>query len=366
MSGEEGPDEEKVLSEAIRQCPFSIILTDPRLHDNPIVYVNDAFQATTLFSREYALGRNCRFLQGPETDPDDIERIRKGLDSGSEFEVEIINHKADGTPFRNLLLITPVHGSAGELTAFFGLQRVLPESRDNPGQKSGEEENGLLRELQHRVKNHLSMIVSMIRVEARREVTAESLGVIGRRVEALALLYEELLDAGGGGEGGRQIDAGAYLKRIATVISGLRSQNEVQVNVACSQIILPIDQSARLGLLLSEFLTNALEHAFEGQSSGRVDVGFFRQGNGTIRLKVADDGNGIPEGVDWPSGSAGKRGGHAHADCADSTAAASELNGRSGMGGSIAKALIQSLGATLNVSRPGRGTLITIDFEPGQ
>ncbi|MDF0602955.1 PAS domain-containing protein [Psychromarinibacter sp. C21-152] len=361
---------ERMLKAAIRDSPFAMIITDPRLEDSPVTYVNEAFQRLTLYSREYALGRNCRFLQGPETDPADVARLRSGLTTDREFEVTLVNHKADGTPFRNQVLIAPIHGPDGELTAHFGLLREVAD--DTGAAEAGAEQTlALLRELQHRVKNHLSMIVSMIRIQAKREVTPESLKAVSRRIEALALLYEELLNDGtngdgdGDGDGRREIDTGAYLSRIASVVSGLQPRAAIRVNVECEEIRLPFDHAARLGLLLSEFLTNALEHAFEGRKSGYVDVRFSRTSGGGVRLTVEDDGIGLPEGSDWPFGAPSIERQRERAAQDEGTLDTTGHGRKSGVGGSIVAALIDSLGASLALTRPKRGTIVTVDLEGG-
>lgn len=350
------------MRSAVSLSPLSIVLTDPRLEDNPITYVNDAFERLTLFSKAFAMGRNCRFLQGPETDPADVERIRDGMRSEAEFQVTLTNYRADGTPFRNQLLIAPIHSEDGELTAFFGVQReVAPDARDA---FQGDQTLALLSELQHRVKNHLSMIVSMIRVQASREVTPESLKAISRRIEALALLYDELVTANANGGKTHDVAAGAYLSRVASVVAGLQSRGAIRLNVACEEISLPVTQAARLGLLLSEFLTNALEHAFVGRSSGAVEVRFHRLSGGAVRLSVQDDGIGMPSASDWPFGAPSIE---TQTDRAERDEGALDTTGhrrKAGVGGSIVAALIRSLGATLTVTSPDRGTYVAVDVTP--
>lgn len=352
-----------MVRSAIRHLPLPIILTDPRIDDNPITYVNRAFEELTLYSREFALGRNCRFLQGPQTEPDSIERIREGLRSGEEFQVTLTNHRADGTTFRNQLLIAPVHSADGELTAYFGVQRFVNGDCEDDDGAPDADGLALLLELQHRVKNHLAMVVSMIRIQARREVTPDSLKAISRRIEALALLYEEMMAAGGNGGGTKEVAAGAYLSRIASVIASIETRSTIRVNVECDDISLSFDQAARLGLLLSELLTNALQHAFEGLDSGFVEVRFFRLSNGGIRLSVEDDGVGMPYGSEWPSGSPSIESQRDRAEHDEGALDTTGHDGRSGVGGSIVAALSQSLGASLNVSTPKRGSIITVDFD---
>ena len=319
-----------------------MVLTDPRLPDNPITYVNKAFEALTLYSRDYAVGRNCRFLQGPETEPEAIDRIREGLRAEEEFEITLTNHRADGTTFRNQLLLAPIYDPQGQLNGYFGLQRSVPVPDTDDQQATEDTSLQLLRELQHRVKNHLSMIVSMIRIQARREVTAESLKSISRRIEALSVLYDELLNTNDTGDSDRNLAAGAYLSRIASVVASLEPRSAIRLNVECDDISLPVDHAARLGLLLSEFVTNAFEHAFEGRETGAVDVRFTRLDDGTVRLTVQDDGNGIPEGYNWPFGAASIR---EQRDRAEHSGGRLDTTGHDrvpGVGGSIVTALTDS------------------------
>lgn len=355
---------EDQISRVGTHSSLSIIMTDPGLDDNPITYVNRAFEAMTLYSRDYAVGRNCRFLQGPETDQRDVERIREGLRSGEEFEVVITNHRADGTPFRNRLLVAPIFGGDGELSAHLGVLRVVDDEADSADPNPDGGDLALLRELQHRVKNHLAMVVSMIRLQARREVTADSLKAISRRIEALALLYEELLNVGGNGNGSRVVHTGAYLSRIVSVVTSLEARKSIRVNAECEEISLPFDDSARLGLLLSEFLTNALQHAFRGREVGCVEVGFCRRSDGGVRLSVRDDGIGMPEGSNWPTAAPSierqKARAQHHEGELDTTGHGTEP----GVGGSIVAALTDSLGATLAVTREEEGTLVTVEVEP--
>lgn len=351
-----GQNEDHVVR-AIRQSPLSMVISDPRLDDNPITYVNSAFEKLTLYSRDFALGRNCRFLQGDRTDPRDVERIREGLRSEKEFEVTVTNHRADGEPFRNLLIVAPVHDDEGELTAYFGIQREVtgPEEED-------EDSLALLRELQHRVKNHLAMVVSMIRVQARRDVTPDSLKAISRRVEALSLLYDELLNADVNGEGRSELATGAYLSRIATVVAGLQPHSSIRMNLECEEIRLPLDQAARLGLLLSEFVTNAFEHAFVGRASGFVEIRFYRTSDGGVRLSVEDDGVGLPENSGWPFAAPSIETQRARAEQSEGQLDTTGGNDKPGVGGSIVAALIDSLDAELSIARPKRGTIITVDL----
>ena len=107
---------------AVRATRMPMVITDPRQHDNPIVFVNNSFCRLTGYPREEILGRNCRFLQGPETDPDTVRRIRAAVRVPEAIEIDIRNHRKDGEPFWNRLLLAPVRDAAGQLAYFFASQ----------------------------------------------------------------------------------------------------------------------------------------------------------------------------------------------------------------------------------------------------
>jgi PAS domain S-box-containing protein len=107
---------------AVRATRMPMIITDPRLHDNPVVFANDSFCRLTGYRREEILGRNCRFLQGPETNPEDVCKIHDAVASTRPIEIDIRNHRKDGEPFWNRLLLAPVFDDAGALAYFFASQ----------------------------------------------------------------------------------------------------------------------------------------------------------------------------------------------------------------------------------------------------
>jgi len=106
-----------------------VTIADARLHDNPIIYANAGFQRLTGYSVEEVLGRNCRFLQGPDTDHDTLERLRLALHQKRACTVQLLNYRKDGTSFWNRLSITPVHDASGNVTHFIGVQSDVTEQK---------------------------------------------------------------------------------------------------------------------------------------------------------------------------------------------------------------------------------------------
>jgi len=118
------------FASAVRATRTPMVVTNPRLPDNPIVFVNDSFCALTGYGRDEIIGRNCRFLQGPLTAPEDIESIRHAIREEQAIEIDLRNHRKDGTAFWNRLLLAPVHDDAGMLTYFFASQLDVTLERE--------------------------------------------------------------------------------------------------------------------------------------------------------------------------------------------------------------------------------------------
>ncbi|MGR3466619.1 MAG: PAS domain-containing protein [Shimia sp.] len=348
---------DNVISAAMEAVPLAMVLTDPRQDDNPITFVNSAFEDITLYSRRFAVGRNCRFLQGEETHPKDIKKIRDAMAAGEDISLDIVNYKADGAKFHNRLMISPIYDDADELIAFVGVQRELTnEDLERAERFRGAEDrplqDTLLMEVQHRVKNHLAMLVSLIRMQAGKDISRKSFEALSHRVRGLALLYDELSGSGIATRSSETVAAGAYISRIGTSLAAIEGQGSVRVNVDCDELELPVDLAARLGLLLTEFLTNALQHAFGKQGYGAIHISFRRLSAGGARLIVEDDGCGLPEGSNWPWSSEGLE-----------VSDADDLNA-SGIGGSLIVSLAASMDAQIVVRSGSVGTVVTVDIPP--
>ena len=107
---------------AVRATRMPMIISNPRLPDNPVVFANNAFCLLSGYSREEILGRNCRFLQGPGTDSETVAKIREAVRRVESIEIDIQNFRKDGEPFWNRLLMAPVYDTEGALAYFFASQ----------------------------------------------------------------------------------------------------------------------------------------------------------------------------------------------------------------------------------------------------
>ena len=130
----ENPDldqEDFNLVTSIQQSQHSFVITDPSLQDNPIVFASEDFLTLTGYSREDVLGRNCRFLQGTNTSKDKVNLIRKGLMTGDDVSVTLVNYTADGTPFWNKLFIAALRDAQNNIVNFIGV--IVKVASPEPG-----------------------------------------------------------------------------------------------------------------------------------------------------------------------------------------------------------------------------------------
>src|ERR687895_311233 len=125
----DGPDRLRLLERAVTASTNSISITDQSQPDSPLVYVNPAFERTTGYAAEEALGKNCRFLQGEDRDQPALEELRAAISEGRECQVVLRNYKKDGTLFWNELSISPVHDEEGNLANFVGVLDDVTERK---------------------------------------------------------------------------------------------------------------------------------------------------------------------------------------------------------------------------------------------
>ena len=167
----------RLLGRAVAASSNGIVITDPRVPDNPIVYVNPAFEEISGYTADEVMGRNCRFLQADDREQPALEELREVLTEARECRVVLRNYRKDGTPFWNELYVSPVHDEEGRLTNFVGFQNDITHRR-----RIEEERDALL------VKEQLARSEA---VEVRRRLAL--LAAAGPSLSA-SLDYEETLE----------------------------------------------------------------------------------------------------------------------------------------------------------------------------
>jgi len=119
-----------VKDRALAAAPVGVTISDPDREDNPLVYVNEAYQEITGYEFDEVVGRNCRFLQGPESDEDTIAEMAAAIDEKRPVTVELKNYRKDGTEFWNEVTIAPVRDESGRVTNYVGFQNDVTARKE--------------------------------------------------------------------------------------------------------------------------------------------------------------------------------------------------------------------------------------------
>jgi PAS domain S-box-containing protein len=337
---------------AVRATRMPMVITDPTRPDNPIVFCNQSFQDLTGYARDDIIGRNCRFLQGPETDRAAVARIHDAIAAGEDIAIELLNYRKDGSTFWNALYLSPVRGEDGDIQFFFASQldvtdRVREqeeiaeqkaaverevERRTADLQEALEAQTMLLHEVDHRVKNNLTMIGSLLRLQARTigdPVVSARLEAMLERVDALATVHRRLYQS----KDITHFDVGAFVENLVSDVIGASGRTEIAVVPDVEQIQVPSARASALGLVLNEILTNAIKHAYADGRTGTLLVSARAVGD-QARIVISDDGPGIAGGQPAPGG----------------------------LGSSLIQRLSRQVGATVQWENAAPGTRVTISF----
>jgi PAS domain S-box-containing protein len=149
---------DSLLLSLIQYSPIASCVTNPRLQDNPIVACNQPFMDLTGYSRDEIVGRNCRFLSGPETEPWLTDRITNAVAERKPVLVEILNYRKNGEAFRNAVLVAPVFDDSGELEYFLGSQVEIEMNEPGTNSTRSREARQLVTTLSPRQKEVLTQM----------------------------------------------------------------------------------------------------------------------------------------------------------------------------------------------------------------
>ena len=302
---------EDPFAAAIRSMPMAMIVTDPTQADNPIIFANDAFLRLTGYGRDEVIGRNCRFLQGVDTDPLERARLRAAISAGQDITCELLNYRKDGSAFWNAIYLSPVRDSRGAITHFFGSQldisdkkRVefqwnerqrdleqLVADRTQALTRALEQKTALLHEVDHRVKNNLQLISSLLLLQNRRvadPAVKQALSGMLERVSAIATVHRRLFQ----NDDVERFDVSAFVRDLVADVIGASGRDDIQFSLDLERVDVAASKAAPLALVISELLSNAMRHAFVEGRPGRIFVGISRI-DGEFRIEITDDGVGV-------------------------------------------------------------------------
>lgn len=300
---------------AIRATRMAMIVTDPRRDDNPIVFVNDAFLKLSGYGRDEIMGTNCRFLQGADTDRGAVRQIREAVAARRDIAIDILNYRKDGSSFWNALYMSPVTNEEGELLYFFASQLDITDRVDAQARIRDEKEHFerevakrtreltealaaktmLVHEVDHRVKNNLQMIASLLTMQTRAiaDPTARAaMKTMLTRIEALGTVHKRLYQS----QDVQRFDVAEFARELASDLVRGSGRAGLRLHCDLEAVEVPVEKAPPIALIMNELITNALKHAFPGDAPGRLSITVKPDGD-HFGIGIVDDGVGMPPEV---------------------------------------------------------------------
>lgn len=251
-------DGEDLALIAFARTRMPMIVADARKPDWPIVLTNQAFLDLTGYQADEVLGRNCRFLQGPETSPEAIHRLSVGIAQEQTFNVELLNYRKDGSTFWNAARLSPVYDASGRLRYYFGSQWDITERRNAEALRAAEYR--LLREVDHRAMNALALVQGFVRL-SRRDTTERFARSVEGRVNVLARTHTMLA---------RTRWADVTLEHVLAGELGAPAAHRAVLDGPT--VLVSADRVQPLALLFHELASNAALHGGLAAPEGRLEI----------------------------------------------------------------------------------------------
>ena len=322
---------------AVEATRMPMVVTDPTVEGNPIVYVNQSFIDLFGYTGEEVLGHNYFFLAGINTDPDIERNIRAAMTAEEPLNQEVLLYAKSGREVWTAQFVSPVHDGKGRIVQHFAsfwditrrvraerrtkrlnevleqrvaertqelqteldrrraLEAVLTESiREKDHLLS--QRSVLLREVNHRAKNSIAMAIAMLRLQSGRQGKAEVSAALEnaiQRLDHLARIHEILYRHDTNDI--QRVDMAGYLTELCQNFTHLHSGGlHVEVTSDADDITLDVDRALNVALIAGEAISNAFKHAFPNRRRGSVRVGLHNHGDEVV-LSVEDNGVGLPQ-----------------------------------------------------------------------
>jgi PAS domain S-box-containing protein len=359
-------DRGNVFFAAIEMTRMPMILTDPNQDDNPIVFGNKAFLDLTGYEESEILGRNCRFLQGPQTDREKVAELRDTVRERQSIALELLNYKRDGTPFWNAVFIGPVYDTSGKLVYFFASQLDVTRRRESEqasqqAQKMeaiGQLTAGLAHDFNNLlqvVTGNLELLSSQIDDERRRRYLDRARGAADRGArltgQLLAFARKTRLDP-------RAVDLSTCINGFVEMLEaslGKKVELHLSLRRGLPKAVIDVEQ---LEMALLNIALNARDAMPEGGlltiSTAKLhlngDAAARRLPSGDyIAVELRDEGQGMPD--------------HVIARAVEPFFTTKATGKGTGLGLAMASGFVQQSRGRLEIeSEVGKGTLVRMLF----
>ncbi len=316
------------------QVPIAIVVSEMKGPER-IAYANPEFEKLSGQMAAEVEGKPWSVLHGQSGDQRKLSAaVVDANDCVGSFQIERAGRAPAIVDAYSNVIVDDEGVPAFRLAA---LVEVGPQGqvRREEFERQLREKDTQLLEIQHRVKNNLQMITALIRLETRNaqgRIDTAPFDRLAGRIQSIQLIYKLLSDHAQADN----IDLGVYLSEIASSVMHSHAVEGIRLDLKVDAYPVSVNVAMPTGLVVNELLTNALKYAFQGRAGGTITLQSLSDSNG-CRVVIADDGVGLPEGVEWPK--------------------------RGKLGALIVRSLRENAKADLKVeTSPGKGTRVTIAF----
>ncbi len=279
-------------------APIGIVVSDPETITQRVL-TNNAFQAFVGLDSEMMDANSLKACSHPDDYEKDMELFAQVLNGDIEFyqlEKRYI-HKNGDLKWGNLYF-SRIRGENNEPFLYLAMIKDITKRKLNEEllKRSLDEKEILLKEIHHRVKNNMQIIISLLNMQAKKlkhDPNVQKAFMESRqRIYSMALVHEKLYQS----DDFSQIDFKEYIDfLLEQLISSFKTNKDIQYHVAIQESLLSIELAIPCGLIVNELLTNVLKHAFTNTEKGNVWIEVKLIKNGNMLLRVADDGKGLPD-----------------------------------------------------------------------
>ncbi|MEO0443230.1 MAG: response regulator, partial [Pseudomonadota bacterium] len=358
-----------VKNRAIEAASNGIVIANALEKDMPLIYVNDAFVEMTGYQKEDVVNKNCRFLQGENTDPDSIERVRSAIQRQDMLTEILLNYRKDGSQFYNHLSLTPIFDESHTLTHYLGVQMDVTAKVDLDKQlleaKAKAEESAQLKSeflasMSHEIRTPMNGVIGMLGLLAStplNEKQSHYTNLAQSSAKSLLTIINDILDFS-------KIEAGKMDLEIidfnlSTMLGDFIQSMAPKAHEKSLELVLDTSQltetfiksdAGRLRQILTNLVGNAIKFTDRGHIFVKVSLGPVVDERMTLTIGVNDTGIGIPDNkID-----------RLFKSFSQVDASTTRKYGGTGLGLAIVKQLCQLMGGDIQVaSEIGKGSDFT-------
>jgi PAS domain S-box-containing protein len=289
----------KQKSRALEAAANAVVITDIC---GVVKWANKAFFDLTGYSSDEAVGKGMgELVNSGRQDDDFYKHFWDTILAGSFWKGRLVNKKKTGETYIEEMTVTPIFSGDGRIEEFIAVKNDVTASVEAQERLEAalKEKNALLREIHHRVKNNMQVIISLLNISTTQiddPNTRMMIDDITRRLYAMASMHEQFYAA----DDMSRIDFAAYICQLVEKVQAEVQNISIRLNIPSltSGLFLNLEQAIPAGLILCELIMNSSRHAFVDRESGTIEVSVLVQSSGHLVLSVSDDGRGIPSEID--------------------------------------------------------------------